>query len=88
MATKKPEMDSRAEYWMGMGRKFYLAYIGAFGLAADEAVKLFDTFVKRGERVEKDVRKLVKTVQAEETQVRATVEKSVKKAAKKIEAAA
>lgn len=88
MAVKKLETESRAEYWMGMGRKFYLAYLGAFGMAADEAGKLFEMFVKRGERVEKSIRRVVTTAQEEEPKVRASVEKSVKRAAKKIEAAA
>ncbi len=89
--TKTVEATSVRE----LGRKAALAYVGAFGVAADEAGKLFERFVVRGERIEKDARKLMKQneKQAREfaTEVKndqkanvARVKKAVKRAEKAI----
>lgn len=86
MAAKK-EMEKHNGRWMELPRKLGLAYLGAFGLAGDQAVKLFNLFVKRGERVEKDMRKFVQEVQKEQPGFVANIEKPVKKTVKKVEAA-
>lgn len=87
MAAKKPEMEMR-ERFMEMPRKLYLAYLGAFGVVGDEALQLFDRFVERGERVEKQMRKLVNEVQAEQPKLAARVEKAGKRAIKRAESVA
>lgn len=79
-------------------RKAALAYVGAFGVAADEAGKLFERFVVRGEQIQKDARKMMKQndkqVREFATQVRkeqkatvARANKTVKKAVRRVEAA-
>lgn len=97
MATKNgktAEMNSMRE----MGRKAALAYVGAFGVAADEAGKLFERFVKRGERVEKDarvmmqqnekqLRQLAMRVKREQKANVVQANKTVKKAVKRVEKA-
>ncbi len=91
---KTPETNRALEFT----RKAALAYVGAFGVAADELGKLFEKFVTRGERIEKDARKLVKQngkevrhlatqVQKQQKANVAKVNKSVKKAVKQVEEA-
>lgn len=98
MATKKIE-DKQTKRLMDFTRKVVLAYVGAFGVAADEFGKLFDRFVVRGERIEKEARKLVKQnekdmrhfaqqVQKEQKVAVAKANKNVKRAVKRIEALA
>lgn len=98
MAVKKVEhreMRGLREF----SRKVALAYLGAFGVAGDEFVKLFELFVKRGERVEIDVRKRVQQngrearhlaheIQKEQKAATAKASKSLKKAVKRVEALA
>src|SRR5262245_15560730 len=97
MAVKQVELK-QGKNFKEMARKVALASVGAFGVAADELGKLFELFVERGERMQKDSRKL--TAQSEK-QVRqlanelqpksngatAKANKSVKKAVKKVEQA-
>src|SRR4051794_24361977 len=79
-------------------RKAALAYVGAFGVAADELGRLFYKFVTRGEQVELDARKLVKQNEKQVRQFAAQVQKeqktnvahanrTVKKAIKRVEEA-
>lgn len=77
----EPTFERAAE----MGHKVLLAYIGAFGVLGDELGVLFERFVKRGERMEKDLRKLVREGQKEQRAAFARAEKTAKRAAKKIE---
>ena len=81
-----------------VGRKAALAYVGAFGVAADEAGKLFERFVKRGEKMQKDARVMVqdneKQLRHLATRVRreqkanvAQANKTVRKAVKRVEKA-
>ncbi len=94
MAAKK--MEHKEKNVREVMRKVALAYVGAFGVAADELGKLFELFVTRGERMEKDARKIVKQnskevnqfakeMQKEQKQTVAKVTKSVKKASKRVE---
>lgn len=94
MATKK--IESKEKNVREVVRRIALAYVGAFGVAADEFGKLFELFVTRGERIEKDARKIVKQnskevnhfakeVQKEQKQAVAKATKSVKKASKRVE---
>lgn len=95
MAVKKIEHKEQAGF-KGMARQVALAYVGAFGVLGDELGKLFERFVARGERMEKDARKLAKqngkqvrqlTQQAQKEQRAAVakVNKSVKKTVKQVE---
>lgn len=79
-------------------RKAALAYVGAFGVAADEMGVLFDKFVTRGERVQQDARKMMKQngkqvrefasqLQKEQKANVARANKTVKKAVKRVEEA-
>jgi hypothetical protein len=96
MATRKVEKVEKVEKvatdngarFMDSAHRFLWAYMGAFGMAGDEFVRLFNLFVKRGERMEKDVRKLVKEAQKEQAKVTVRAEKAVKKAVKRVEAVA
>ncbi len=47
---------------VGTTRKAMLAYVGAFGMAQDEAANLFNRCIKRGEIAEKDARKMLKSI--------------------------
>ena len=78
--------------------KAALAYVGAFGVAADELGKLFELFVTRGEQMEKDARKLAKQngkqvrlfatqVQKEQKATAVRANKTVKQAVKRVEEA-
>ena len=64
------------------------AYMGAFGMVRDGAERLFNLLVRRGERVETDVRQVVKDARKEQTKVTAKAQKAVKKAAKRARAVA
>lgn len=100
MATmKKAEMAKERNRIAEMGRKMALAYVGAFGVAGDESRKLLETFVKRGEVMEKDmrhmvnqnrkdVRKFATQMQKEQKAAVARAEKTVKKAVKRVESLA
>lgn len=97
MATKthKPvETNSVRE----ISRKAALAYVGAFGVAADEAGKLFERFMVRGERIEQDAREMVtqnekqvrhfaNRVKKEQKANVVRANKTVKKAVKRVEKA-
>jgi len=98
MAVKKiePKKTSSVREW---SRKVALAYLGAFGVASDEFGKLFELFVNRGERVQKDVRKMVQQngkearhlvheMQKEQKTATARASHALKKAGKKVEALA
>lgn len=98
MAEKKLEMKEPNRF-MEFTRKVGLAYIGAFGVVGDEAGKLFETFVTRGERMQKDARKMMKQsgkevrqlaheAQKEQKHAVARANKTVKKAVKNIQALA
>ena len=95
MAAKKVE-NKEMNRFMELSRKAALAYVGAFGVMADEMGKLFETFVTRGERMEKDARKLMKEgnkevrqfthqVRKEQKAAVARANKTVKKAVKQVE---
>jgi hypothetical protein len=43
-----------------LSRRVGLAYIGAFGIMGDELYRLFERFVTRGERMEREARKRMK----------------------------
>jgi len=79
-------------------RKAALAYVGAFGVAADELGKLFEKFVTRGEQMQLDARKMVKQNEKQVRQFAAQIQKdqkanvarankTVKKAVKRVEGA-
>jgi hypothetical protein len=95
MATKNGKVQE-TNGLMSFSRKAALAYVGAFGVAADELGKLFELFVTRGERIEKDARKLVKQnskqvrefaqeVRQEQKVAATRANKAVKKAVKRVE---
>jgi polyhydroxyalkanoate synthesis regulator phasin len=89
MPTHKVELNGTHD-WMEFPHKVLLAYVGAFGVAGDEFAKLFELFVKRGERVEKDARKFVnreeKQVRKFATQVQKEQRATIRKAVKRVEA--
>jgi hypothetical protein len=79
-------------------RKAALAYVGAFGVAADELGSLFEKFVTRGEQMQHDARKMVKQNEKQVRQFAAQVQKdqkanvvrankTVKKAVRRVEEA-
>lgn len=95
MAVKKIELKEPNALYK-FSRKAALAYLGAFGVAGDEISKMFNRFVDRGERVQisarkmmkqnrKDVRNLAHEVQKEQKAAFTRANKSVKKAAKRVE---
>lgn len=95
MATKNGK-SQETNRLMEFSRKAALAYVGAFGVAADELGKLFELFVTRGERMEIDARKLVKQngkevrqfaqqVRKEQKVAATRANKAVKKAVKRVE---
>jgi hypothetical protein len=97
MATKQ-EKTMDMQTMRQVGRKAALAYVGAFGVAADEAGKLFERFVKRGERMEKDARVMVQQNEKQLRQMATRMKreqktnlvqanKTVKKAVKRVEKA-
>jgi transcription initiation factor IIE alpha subunit len=82
-----------------LGRRVALAYLGLLAIVGEESVKLFDLFVQRGEKVEKDlrkraergekdVRKLAVRFRREEHAAANHVHKTAKRTAKKVEAVA
>lgn len=92
--TTQMEMNNVRE----LSRKAALAYVGAFGVAADELGILFEKFVTRGEQMQQDARKMVKQngkqvrlfaarVQKEQKANVARANKTVKKAVKRVEGA-
>lgn len=96
MAASKKTEHPEQNGFMEFTRKVGLAYIGAFGVMGDEAGKLFERFVERGELVQQDARKRMKQngkdmrefahqVQKQEKQAVAKANKSVKKAVKRVE---
>jgi hypothetical protein len=98
MAAKKIERREMKGL-RAWSRRVALAYLGAFGVASDEIARLFERFVQRGERVEKNVRKMVRQngkearhlaheLQKEQKAAAAKANKSFKKAVKKVEALA
>lgn len=95
MAVKKVE-HKRSNRFMEYTRKVGLAYIGAFGVAGDEMGKLFDKFVTRGEVIQQDAQKMVKSngkqvrmfaqdMQKEQKAAVAKANKTVKKAVHRVE---
>lgn len=95
MATKKVELHETNRV-VELSRKVALAYVGAFGVVTDELGKLFEMFVTRGERMQKDARKMVKKndkqvrefaaqMQKDQKATVARANKSVKKAVKRVE---
>lgn len=96
MAEIKKTKDQETNGFMEFTRKVGLAYIGAFGVMGDEAGKLFERFVERGEVAQqaarkrmkqngKDVRQFAQQVQKQEKHAVAKANKSVKKAVKRVE---
>ena len=97
MAEKKM-LVKEPNRFMEFTRKIALAYVGAFGVVGDELGKMFETFVTRGERMQKDARKMVKEgnkevrqfahdVQKEQKAAVVRANKTVKKAVKRVEGA-
>lgn len=94
MAVKHVEHKPVENRWMELGRKALLAYVGAFGVAADKFAEWFEVFADRGEEMEVEARKMMNR---NEKQVRHLVQraeaernhavKNVKKTVKKVEAA-
>ena len=96
-STKSPRAN-QIRLSREFAHKAALAYVGAFGVAADELGKLFELFVARGEQMEKDARKFVKRndkpvrqsadqVKKEQRATAANANKTVKKAVKRVEQA-
>src|SRR5438034_8312394 len=83
-ATKPTQLE--ANNVREFSRKAALAYVGAFGVAADEFGNLFEKFVTRGEQMvkqnEKQVRQFAAQVQKEQKANVARANKTVKKAVK------
>jgi Poly(hydroxyalcanoate) granule associated protein (phasin) len=95
-ATKPTQLETNNV--REFSRKAALAYVGAFGVAADEVGSLFEKFVTRGEQMQHDARKMVKQnekqvrqfaaqVQKEQKATVARANKTVKKAVKRVEEA-
>lgn len=98
MATKKAE-PQQMHRMRELSRKVMLAYVGAFGVISDEAGKLFERFVNRGEEMEKELRLRAKRndkqvrhfagqLKKEEKATVARANKAVKKAVHRVEHAA
>ena len=97
MATKKAETQQMHRV-RAFTRRVALAYVGALGVVSDEAGKLFERFVDRGEQMEQELRKVVRRndkqvrqfagqLKKEQKAAAAQTNKTVKRAAKRVEQA-
>ncbi len=77
------ELEAKEEEEHGrlfeVARKFMLASAGAAGLAADEGKNMFNRFVKRGEVIEKESRKLLKEMSGRQRKTVRGIDKRVDK---------